>query len=75
MADTKIYLVDARRELAYTRIKFINKKMKNIEYRTPISIIITLPLQTTFINPIKANYLVKLLNIPKYINERDNLEP
>ena len=73
--NIKIYLADTRRELAYTRIELINKKIKNIEYRAPISIIITLPPQITFINDIKANYSAKLLDTPEYINEHDDLKP
>ena len=78
MADIKIYLVNARRELAHTRIELANKKMQNLEQGIPISIIIiTLPPQTTFINPngIKANHLAKLPDTPKYIGERDDLKP
>ena len=75
IVDIKTHLADARRELAYIRMELANKKIKNIRYRAPIFIIITLPLQTTFINDIKANYLIKLLDTPEYINKRDNLEP
>ena len=75
MADLKIYLADARRELTYVRIELINKKIKNIGYRAPSFIIITLPRQTTFINFIKANYSAKLPDTPKYISERNNLKP
>ena len=80
VADMKIYLADARRELAYIRIELANKKIQDIGYRAIISIIITLPPQNAFINPTnvngtKANYLVKLPDIPEYISERDNLEP
>ena len=71
----KIYLADARRELAYIRIELINKKIKNIGYKASTSIIITLPPQTTFINSIKANRSAKLLNTSKYTGERDDLEP
>ena len=42
ITDIKIYLANARRELVYTRIELANKKIKNIGYKAPISIIITL---------------------------------
>ena len=75
MADTKIYLADARRELAYTRMELANKKIKNIGYKAPISIIITLSPQIIIINSTKANCLIKLPDTSKYINERGDLEP
>ena len=75
MADIKIYLADTRRELAYTRIELVNKKIKNIGHKAPIFIIITLPPQTTIINSIKSNYSAKLPDIPKYTGERGDLKP
>ena len=75
VADIKIYLANTRRELAYIKMEVTNKKIKNAGYRALSSIIITLPPQTTFINPTKANYLIKLPDIPEYISERNNLKP
>ena len=76
MVDTKTHLADARRELAYTRMELANKKMQNAGQGAPTSIIIiTLPLQTIFVNPTKANCSAKLPDTPKYTGERDNLEP
>ena len=78
--DIKIYLANTRRELVYIKMELANKKIQNIEQGAPISIIIiTLPLQTTFINPIntngiKANRSAKLPDTPKYISERNNLK-
>ena len=74
MADIKIYLADMRRELAHIRMELANKKIKNIEYRAPSSII-PLPPQTIFINLTKANYSAKLPDTPEYTGERNNLEP
>ena len=44
ITDIKIYLVNARRELAHIRIELANKKIKNIGYKALIFITITLPL-------------------------------
>ena len=75
MVNIKIYLINARRELAHIKIELANKKIKNIKHKTPTFIIITLPPQITFINSIKADRLTKLSDTPKYINKRDNLKP
>ena len=80
VANIKIYLTDARRELTHTRIELTNKKIQNIEQGALTTIIITLPLQNTFINlininNIKANYLAKMPDTPEYINKCDDLKP